>query len=110
MGALVVYDISKHGTFENTLQWLTELRDHANSDIVVMLIGNKADLKHLRSVATTEAAEFARKESLSFIEASALDGTNVDDAFHQILAQIYKAASRNRWSKPGRTRLASRKL
>ena len=41
MGALVVYDISKHSTFENVAQWLTELRDHANNDIVIMLIGNK---------------------------------------------------------------------
>ena len=41
VGALVVYDISKHSTFENVAQWLTELRDHANNDIVIMLIGNK---------------------------------------------------------------------
>ena len=55
---------------------------------------NCADLKHLRSVPTEEGTAFAQKESLSFIETSALDGTNVDEAFHQILAQIYKAASR----------------
>lgn len=94
MGALLVYDISKHQTFENCEQWLSELRDHANSDIVVMLVGNKADLKHLRSVSTEEAKTFAEQQSLAFIETSALDGTNVEDAFHQILAQIYKIISR----------------
>lgn len=78
VGALLVYDISKHQTFENCEQWLSELRDHANNDIVVMLVGNKADLKHLRSVPTEEAKAFSEQQSLAFIETSALDGTNVE--------------------------------
>ena len=45
MGALLVYDISKHVTFENVERWLKELRDHAEANIVVMLIGNKSDLR-----------------------------------------------------------------
>jgi Ras-related protein Rab-11A len=45
-------------------------------------------------VPTEEAKSFAEQQSLAFIETSALDGTNVDDAFHQILAQIYKIISR----------------
>lgn len=45
MGALLVYDISKHQTFENVERWLKELRDHAESNIVVMLVGNKSDLR-----------------------------------------------------------------
>lgn len=32
-----------------------ELRDHADSNIVVMLVGNKSDLRHLRSVQTEDA-------------------------------------------------------
>lgn len=45
MGALLVYDISKHVTFENVERWLKELRDHAEANIVVMLVGNKSDLR-----------------------------------------------------------------
>ena len=41
VGALLVYDISKHITFENVERWLKELRDHAEPNIVVMLVGNK---------------------------------------------------------------------
>lgn len=40
-----MYDISKHVTFENVERWLKELRDHAEANIVVMLIGNKSDLR-----------------------------------------------------------------
>jgi Ras-related protein Rab-11A len=59
VGALLVYDIAKHGTYVNVQRWLKELRDHADSNIVIMLVGNKSDLKHLRSVPTEEAKAFS---------------------------------------------------
>ena len=59
MGALLVYDIAKHLTYENVERWLKELRDHADSNIVIMLVGNKSDLRHLRAVPTDEARAFA---------------------------------------------------
>jgi GTPase SAR1 family protein len=58
-----------------------------------MLVGNKSDLRHLRAVPTDEAKAFAEKNSLSFIETSALDSTNVEQAFKQILTEIYKIVS-----------------
>jgi Ras-related protein Rab-11A len=61
VGALLVYDISKQQTFENVTRWLKELRDHADSNIVIMLVGNKSDLRHLRAVPTEEAKAFASK-------------------------------------------------
>ncbi|OXB71651.1 UNVERIFIED_CONTAM: hypothetical protein H355_005482 [Colinus virginianus] len=67
-------------------RWLKELRDHADPNIVILLVGNKSDLKHLRAVTVDEATKFANREDLAFIETSALDATNVEQAFHQILA------------------------
>ncbi len=54
-----MYDIAKHVTYENVERWLKELRDHADTNIVIMLVGNKSDLRHLRAVPTEEAAAFA---------------------------------------------------
>ena len=48
-------------------------------------MGNKSDLRHLRAVPTDEAKVFAEQNNLSFIETSALDSTNVETAFHNIL-------------------------
>lgn len=59
VGALLVYDIAKHATYVNVTRWLKELRDHADSNIVIMLVGNKSDLKHLRAVPTDEAKAFS---------------------------------------------------
>mgnify|MGYP003959397829 CR=1 FL=1 len=94
VGALLVYDISKHASFENVERWLKELRDHADANIVIMLVGNKCDLRHLRGVQTDDAKSFAEKNNLNFIETSALDSTNVDLAFQTILTEIYRIVSR----------------
>ncbi|KAK3216544.1 hypothetical protein GRF29_1g107490 [Pseudopithomyces chartarum] len=93
VGALLVYDISKHQTYENVTRWLKELRDHADSNIVIMLVGNKSDLRHLRAVPTEEAKQFASENNLSFIETSALDASNVELAFQNILTEIYRIVS-----------------
>ncbi|GAM42995.1 hypothetical protein TCE0_044r17451 [Talaromyces pinophilus] len=93
VGALLVYDISKHQTYDNVTRWLKELRDHADSNIVIMLVGNKSDLRHLRAVPTEDAKQFASENNLSFIETSALDASNVELAFQNILTEIYRIVS-----------------
>ena len=67
VGALLVYDIAKHLTYENVERWLKELRDHADSNIVIMLVGNKSDLRHLRAVPTDEARAFAGQFLFSIV-------------------------------------------
>lgn len=81
-------------TYDNVERWLKELRDHADSNIVIMLVGNKSDLRHLRSVQTDDAKAFCEREKLSFIETSALEATNVEQAFQSILTEIYHIVSR----------------
>lgn len=94
MGALLVYDVTRHSTFENVERWLRELRDHTDPNIVVMLIGNKSDLRHLVAVSTEDGKSFAERESLYFMETSALEATNVDNAFGEVLTQIYRIVSK----------------
>eukprot|EP01025_Chloroclados_australasicus_P059131 TRINITY_DN7464_c0_g4_i1.p1 TRINITY_DN7464_c0_g4~~TRINITY_DN7464_c0_g4_i1.p1 ORF type:complete len:246 (-),score=14.78 TRINITY_DN7464_c0_g4_i1:143-880(-) len=101
VGALLVYDITKSVTFENVERWLKELRDHADPNIVIMLVGNKSDLRHLRSVQTDEAESFCQQEGLSLIETSALEATNVEKAFKQILTDIYKIVSKKQHDTDG---------
>ncbi|XP_031709756.1 ras-related protein Rab-25-like [Anarrhichthys ocellatus] len=90
VGALLVYDISKHLTYESADRWLKELFDHADPHIVVMLVGNKRDLDTLRTVPTEEGKDFAEKRGILFMETSALDSTNVEVAFNKVLIAIHK--------------------
>ncbi|KAM1398079.1 hypothetical protein ACFX2I_015580 [Malus domestica] len=66
VGALLVYDVTRHVTFENVERWLNELRDHTDSIIVIMLVGNKADLRHLRAVSVEDAKAFAERVGAVF--------------------------------------------
>ncbi|KAM6995051.1 ras-related protein Rab-25-like [Tautogolabrus adspersus] len=88
VGALLVYDITKHLTYESVERWLKELYEHADPNIVVMLVGNKSDLDSERSVPTEEARDFAEKNGLLFLETSALASTNVEAAFNNVLEEI----------------------
>ncbi|KAJ1400791.1 Small GTPase superfamily [Sesbania bispinosa] len=94
VGALLVYDVTRRATFENVDRWLKELRNHTDSNIVVMLVGNKSDLRHLVAVSTEDGKAYAEKESLCFIETSALEATNVENAFAEVLTQIYHIVSK----------------
>uniref|UniRef100_A0A8C3PMH7 Ras-related protein Rab-25 n=1 Tax=Calidris pygmaea TaxID=425635 RepID=A0A8C3PMH7_9CHAR len=89
VGALVVFDITKHQTYDVVERWLKELYDHAEASIVVMLVGNKTDLAQAREVPMEEAKMFADNKGLLFVETSALDSTNVEQAFETILKEIF---------------------
>ncbi|URE29320.1 ras-related protein [Musa troglodytarum] len=91
--ALVVYDVTRHVTFENAERWLRELRNHTDANLVVMLVGNKADLGHIRAVSLEEAQAFVQRERLFFMETSALESTNVENAFTRVLTQIHQVVS-----------------
>ena len=56
-------------SFTAASKWLRELRDHADSNIVVLLAGNKSDLTHLRVVSVEQAQQLAGAEgsNLNFI-------------------------------------------
>ncbi|KAH7107231.1 GTPase of the Ypt/Rab family [Auriculariales sp. MPI-PUGE-AT-0066] len=95
VGALLVYDITRRQTFESLSRWLKELRDYADANAVIMLVGNKCDLTHIRAVSTEEATTFASENGLSFIETSALDATNVSEAFTTVVNDIFKVVVSN---------------
>jgi len=94
VGALIVYDISRRQTFENVNRWLDELKVHSDSSVVVMLVGNKSDLAHIREVTVEEATALAEKQGMSFMETSALEAVNVIDAFQTVLREIHKIVSK----------------
>ena len=59
--------------------WLEDARNHANSNMTIMLIGNKCDLAHRRAVSTEEGEQFAKENGLLFMETSAKTAQNVEE-------------------------------
>ncbi|KAM3141257.1 Ras- protein yptc6 [Paramecium bursaria] len=90
VGALLVYDITKQQSFDNIEKWIRELRENADTSVVAMLIGNKADLKAQRQVSSANAQAFAELHNIAYMEVSALEGSNVDLAFNRLINEIYQ--------------------
>lgn len=90
LGALLVYDISRRVTFENMKRWLNELREFGSSCMAIVLVGNKSDLTHSRQVDEEEGKTLAQVEGLYFMETSAMENINVEEAFLQLIRKIYE--------------------
>jgi len=89
--AFLVFDLTKRESFHNVLSWYEELKLFTpEEDIPIVIVGNKSDLTEDRKVFYQEGAKLANnlsqseKISLSYIETSALNGSNVEDAFNLI--------------------------
>ncbi|XP_063749501.1 ras-related protein Rab-37-like isoform X2 [Eleginops maclovinus] len=85
---LVQFDQGKFipGSFSATVgigftAWLTEIHEYAQSDVVIMLLGNKADMSSDRAIRREEGERLAREYSVPFMETSAKTGLNVELAF-----------------------------
>lgn len=94
-GALLVFDLSRKSTFQHVTDWLNDLRQIAEPDIVIVLVGNKADLTqqedNKREVTREEAEEWARRNGiLEYVETSAKSGENVEKAFMRVSERIYQ--------------------
>ncbi|ESW96476.1 GTP-binding protein YPT31/YPT8 [Ogataea parapolymorpha DL-1] len=110
VGALVVYDISSSNSYESVSRWLREMKEHADANIVIALVGNKSDLDHLRAVPTEEAKDFAAENNLLFTEASALNAENVELTFHQLIKNIYEMVSKRKFDMDGMDSSANKNL
>ena len=89
-GALIVYDTTLKESFNNIDKWMEEIKDKTSNDIKLMIIGNKIDLKEFREVDIEEGINKAKTFGLPIMETSALDSTNVKEAFNDLLKEIYK--------------------
>jgi len=87
-GIIIVYDVTDLDSFQNVKQWLHEIDRYASENVNKLLVGNKADLADKRTVAENDAREFANELSIQFLETSAKEATNVENAFLTMAYEI----------------------
>ena len=99
VGALLVYDVTNEKSFQAVKRWMEELKDHAEPDIVIMLVGNKVDLcdrnPEARKITRDAGEKFAKEHGLLFEETSAITVVKVKEAFEGLLQIIYNVKAQS---------------
>jgi len=86
--AIVVFDITNRQSFLSTTKWIDDVRSERGNDVMVVLVGNKADLSDKRQVTLEEATAKAQGLSIMFMETSAKAGHNVKSLFKKIAMSL----------------------
>ena len=85
---ILVFDVSNRESFENIKNWYNEITKSAPPDIFLILAGNKTDLENTRVVSHTEGEALAKELGISYIETSAKNGENINEAFKVLALQL----------------------
>ncbi|KAF2311653.1 hypothetical protein GH714_025630 [Hevea brasiliensis] len=84
-GIIIVYDVTDQESFNNVKQWLNEIDRYASENVNKLLVGNKCDLTANKVVSYETAKAFADEIGIPFMETSAKNSTNVEQALWQWL-------------------------
>lgn len=89
-GVIVVYDITKRSSFLAVSRWVEEVRRFAGPNVLIALVGNKADLESLREVEFEEAEAVCQymAEVLFVLETSAKSNLNIEEAFLYLATEL----------------------
>ena len=88
MGILLVYDITASNTFDNLEKWLRTIVEHSNDDVEKIILGNKCDMEEHRQISKVCGESIAREYGIPFLETSAKNNINVEEAMLQISERI----------------------
>ena len=89
-GLVLVYDITDRESFEKLNFWVDNIKNFAPENAKFILVGNKCDLANERKVSYEEGENYAKNLNIKFFEASARDGTNVNELFFYLANEIYQ--------------------
>ena len=88
-GAMVVYDVTNKPTFVNVDKWCSELQTKGSKTISIIMIGNKTDLKENIVITSEMGKEKSANLGMPIMETSALDASNVKEAFYLLIKEMY---------------------
>ncbi|CAF3325668.1 unnamed protein product [Rotaria socialis] len=89
-GVILVYDSTYERSFLNVREWIDTITESTPKKVSIMLVANKIDLRNQmraegrRVVEYDDGAKLAKEYQALFIETSAKDGTNSDEALIEL--------------------------
>uniref|UniRef100_A0A3B4AU64 Ras-related protein Rab-30 n=1 Tax=Periophthalmus magnuspinnatus TaxID=409849 RepID=A0A3B4AU64_9GOBI len=122
---ILTYDITCEDSFRCLPEWLREIEQYANNQVVtilvgenirhnffllviscalyvwsrnliLVLVGNKIDLADKREVHRQRAEDFAEAQSMLYLETSAKESDNVEKLFLDLACELIREAKQNK--------------
>uniref|UniRef100_A0A6B2LNM8 Uncharacterized protein n=1 Tax=Arcella intermedia TaxID=1963864 RepID=A0A6B2LNM8_9EUKA len=84
---MLVYDVTRTESFVKLERWHKTIQRYAPLAKLIV-VGNKCDLVFDRKITAMQGEGLAKKYNAEFIETSALDDTNVEEAFANLRATL----------------------
>eukprot|EP00624_Nannochloropsis_granulata_P005896 evm.model.NODE_41967_length_32096_cov_22.644348.2 len=88
-GIIMVYDVTNEESFEHIQDWLNEVNRYASEGTCKLLVGNKSDRED-KVVSTERAKKFADELGIPFLETSAKNASNVEEAFLTMAQELIR--------------------
>lgn len=86
---LLVYDVTNSSSFDILEEWLSAIHDINESNFqnkpIMVLVGNKCDMEHQRTVKREKSHRFAAENGLTYYDMSARTGESVRDTCRSVL-------------------------
>mmetsp|Transcript_12984 Transcript_12984/g.31631 ORF Transcript_12984/g.31631 Transcript_12984/m.31631 type:complete len:230 (-) Transcript_12984:98-787(-) len=86
--AILVYDITKPGSFAALQDWADELKQNGPQSLVLAVCANKTDLEDDRSVGRSTGENYAKSIGSLYAETSAKGGNHVEQMFLDIARMV----------------------
>ena len=88
-GIILIYDVTNLQSYENVKNWISQIREEANPNVVIYLAGNKVDVSEQdKLVKTEDGKKTADEYKLPFYETSAKNGVNINEIFEDLVEVI----------------------
>eukprot|EP00397_Hematodinium_sp_SG-2012_P015778 GEMP01016076.1.p1 GENE.GEMP01016076.1~~GEMP01016076.1.p1 ORF type:complete len:206 (-),score=42.41 GEMP01016076.1:2199-2816(-) len=87
-GIIIVYDVTDRESFNNVKHWIQEIGRNAAEGVNKLLVGNKCDLQSKKAVSYDEGKDLADSLNIKFLETSAKNAHNVEEAFNTMGTEI----------------------
>ena len=91
-GVIIVFDLTRIDTFNNVKNWIKDIEKNISdiNRLEILIVGNKVDLVNRRQVSSQDIKELRRNYNFEYIETSAKDDLNVDEAFEKLVSKAHE--------------------
>lgn len=94
---ILVFDLTDQKSFNDlNSTWLKDVKNYADKNVQILIVGNKLDLIEQRKVTESQAINFCRENGYKYIEASAKEGTNILKIFEELSFDLAKKYEKKR--------------